>query len=167
MTLTLLSVLMAGLFAGGLLGYLLLRRFYVPKHELAQRLSREQVDEGYVTREMYDSTLFTLHQRDQELKSQEGELRRLTASLAAADKEKEQLSLFGDQLRQIHERNRQEFANLANDILHQKSRDFLETNKLALDHLLAPFRPTSASSAKPSKRRGKKISTTSLPSKKK
>ncbi|WP_109697580.1 DNA recombination protein RmuC [Chitinophaga deserti] len=139
MTLTLLFVLMAGLFAGGLGGWLLLRRFYVPKHELAQRLSREQVDEGYVTREMYDSTLFTLHQRDQDLKTKETEIRTLLARVAAADKEKEQLSQMGEQLKQIHESNRQEFSNLANDILRQKSRDFLETNKLSLDHLLAPL----------------------------
>ncbi|WP_341843259.1 DNA recombination protein RmuC [Chitinophaga caseinilytica] len=139
MTLTLLSVLIAGLFAGGLGGFLLLRRFYAPKDELAKRLSREQVDEGYVSREMYDSTLFTLHQRDQELKAQESELRTLTARLAAADKEKEQLSGLGEQLKKIHESNRQEFSNLAADILRQKSRDLLETNKLSLDHLLTPL----------------------------
>ncbi|WP_241559064.1 DNA recombination protein RmuC [Chitinophaga barathri] len=140
MSVTLLSGLIIGLLAGGLGSYLFLRKFFVPRHELSARLSRQQVDEGFVAREMYDNALFTLNQREQDIKDKEAEVRTRDVQLASLRKEMEQLSGIGLELKKIHESNRQEFMNLASDILQQKSRDFADTNRTAMEHILSPLK---------------------------
>lgn len=140
MSVTLLSGLIIGLLAGGLGGYLFLRKFFVPRHELAERLSPQQVEERFVSREMYDNILFTLHQREQELKDKEAEARVMEARLGGLIKEIEQLSGISEKLEKIHESNRQEFRNMASDILQQKSRDFADTNRTAMEHILSPLK---------------------------
>ncbi len=155
MSWTLLSGLIIGLFAGSLGSYLFLRKYYLPLHQaqkdrldleaaLAQRLTRQQVQDEYVLREMYDNTLYNLQEKDKQLDAQHTEIRRLDSQLSATSKESElrrqQLSELGHDLRKIHEANREEFKNLAADILKEKSRDFVETNKTAMDHILAPLK---------------------------
>ncbi|RPE12362.1 DNA recombination protein RmuC [Chitinophaga lutea] len=155
MSWTLLSGLIIGLFAGSLGSYLFLRKYYIPLHQaqkdrldleaaLAQRLTRQQVQDEYVLREMYDNTLYTLQEKDKQLEAQHTEIRSLDSRLSATSKESEllrqQLAELGQDLRKIHEANREEFRNLAADILKEKSRDFVETNKTAMDHILAPLK---------------------------
>lgn len=155
MSLTLLSGLIIGLFAGGLGSYLLLRKYYMPLYEaqqkkqeletaLAQRLTRQQVQDEYVLREMYDNLLYNLGEREKEINSQTKDIISLNSRLSAGAMEcdllRQQLADLGQDLRRIHESNREEFRNLASDILKEKSKDFIDTNKTALDHILSPLK---------------------------
>ncbi len=148
MSVTLLIGLIIGLFAGSLGSYLFLRKYYIPLHQaqqdLAQRLTRQQVNDEYVVRDMYDNTLYTLREKEQEVQAKTEEIIRLNKQLAAmiAEKDKlnEKLADFRQELEKMHEHNREQFRNLATDILKEKSRDFVETNKTTLDHLLSPLK---------------------------
>lgn len=155
MSLTLLSGLIIGLFAGSLGSYLFLRKYYIPLHQaqkdrqeleaaLAQRLTRQQVQDEYVLRDMYDNTLYTLQEREKEIDAQTKEIISLSSRLSAAATEtdmlRRQLTELGQDLRRIHESNREEFKNLATDILKEKSKDLTENNKTALDHILTPLK---------------------------
>lgn len=137
MSVSLLAGLIIGLIAGSLGSYLLLRKYYLPIH---QALTRQQVNEEYVVRDMYDNLLYNLQEKEKELDSKRNELIRLSSQIAALVKEKEQLSNIGQELARIHEANREQFRNLATDILKEKSRDLADSNKTSLDHILAPLK---------------------------
>ncbi|WP_343701604.1 DNA recombination protein RmuC [Chitinophaga sp.] len=149
MTWSLLSALIIGLLTGGLAGYLFLRQYFTPplqqalqkaqalEAELAQRLTRQQVQDDYVLRDMYDNMLYTLGEREKEIAAQTREIISLSGRLSAAGAES---GLLRQELKKIHEANREEFRNMAADILKEKSRDFVDTNKTAMDHILAPLK---------------------------
>ena len=82
---------------------------------------------------MYDTLLYNFREK-------ENELLRLNGQVAALLKEKEQLSNIGQELARIHEANREQFRNLATDILKEKSRDLLDVNRSSLDQILAPLK---------------------------
>lgn len=134
MDVTLLSGLIIGLVAGGLGCYLFLRKFYLPS---SHAYSRQQVHEEYVVREMYDNTLYTLREKEQELQLK-------VSQVSALEKEKEllnrHLAEFGQELAKMHESNREQFRSMANDIIRERSRDLVDTNKTSLDHLLSPLK---------------------------
>jgi DNA recombination protein RmuC len=137
MSVSLLAGLIIGLIAGSLGSYLLLRKYYLPIH---QALTRQQVNEEYVVRDMYDNLLYNFQEKEKELDNKRNELVRLSSQIAGLVKEKEQLANIGQELAKIHEANREQFRNLATDILKEKSRDLADINKTSLDHILAPLK---------------------------
>ncbi|AWO00521.1 DNA recombination protein RmuC [Chitinophaga alhagiae] len=145
----LLSALIIGLLAGGLASYLFLRQYLNTRlreaeqktqaleAELAKRFTKQQVQDEYVLRDMYDNMLYTLGEREKEIAAQTREIISLSSRLSAASTES---GLLGQELKKIHDANREEFRNMAADILKEKSRDFVDTNKTAMDHILAPLK---------------------------
>src|SRR5690606_22484212 len=129
--------LVIGLIAGSLGSYLLLRKYYLPTHHA---LTRQQVNEEYVVRDMYDNLLYNLQEKEKELESKRNDILRFSNQVSALLKEKEQMADFGRELARIHEANREQFRNLATDILKEKSRDLADNNKTTLDHILAPLK---------------------------
>lgn len=141
MNVTLLAGLIIGLFSGGLLTWLFFRKHYIPLH---QTLSRQQVNEEYVVRDMYDNLQYTLVEREKEIERKAKDIISLSSQLSALQVEKdklnEKLADFGQELLKMQENNREQFRNMATDILREKSKDFEETNKTSLDHILAPLK---------------------------
>lgn len=141
MSVSLLAGLIIGLIAGSLGSYLFLRKYYISIH---QAITRQEVQEAYVQRDMYDNLLYNLQEKEKELESRINDVIRLNSQLAALGKEKElldqRLADFGQELARIHDTNREQFRNLATDILREKSRDLADTNKTSLDHILSPLK---------------------------
>lgn len=121
----------AGICAGSLITFIVLRVLH--KARSASFLSREEVSDAYVVREMFDNLQYTLVEREKELKEQEKDIIALHARLSALEKEK-------DILGQLQEQNREAFRNLAGDILREKTRDLADTNKTSMEHILSPLK---------------------------
>lgn len=141
MSVTLLAGLITGLIAGSLGCYLFLRKYYIPIH---QAFTRQQVNEEYILRDMYDNLLYNFQEKEKDLEIKRNDIIRLNSQTSALLREKElldqQLTNFGLELAKMHETNREQFRNLATDILKEKSRDLADTNKTSLDHILAPLK---------------------------
>lgn len=141
MNVTLLAGLIIGLFSGGLLTWLFFRKHYIPRH---QAMTRQQVNEEYVVRDMFDNLQYTLVEREKEIERKAKDIISLSSQLSALQVEKdklnEKLGDFGQELLKMQENNREQFRNMATDILREKSKDFEETNKTSLDHILAPLK---------------------------
>ncbi|MRG47138.1 DNA recombination protein RmuC [Chitinophaga sp. SYP-B3965] len=141
MNVTLLAGLIIGLFSGGLLTWLFFRKHYIPRH---QAMTRQQVNEEYVVRDMFDNLQYTLVEREKEIERKAKDIISLSSQLSALQVEKdklnEKLADFGQELLKMQENNREQFRNMATDILREKSKDFEETNKTSLDHILAPLK---------------------------
>ncbi|QEH41026.1 DNA recombination protein RmuC [Chitinophaga sp. XS-30] len=141
MSVYLLAGLIIGLIAGSLGSYLFLRKYYISIH---QAITRQEVQEAYVQRDMYDNLLYNLQEKEKELESRINDVIRLNSQLASLGKEKElldqRLADFGQELARIHDTNREQFRNLATDILRERSRDLADTNKTSLDHILSPLK---------------------------
>lgn len=141
MSVSLLAGLIIGLIAGSLGSYLFLRKYYISIH---QAITRQEAQEAYVQRDMYDNLLYNLQEKEKELESRINDVIRLNSQLASLGKEKElldqRLADFGQELARIHDTNREQFRNLATDILREKSRDLADTNKTSLDHILSPLK---------------------------
>ncbi|MGX5817551.1 DNA recombination protein RmuC [Chitinophaga lutea] len=155
MSVTLILTLILGLLAGSLGSYLLLRKYYVPLHraqqerqaleaELAQRLTRQQMQDDYVLREVHDNLLYNLNEKNQELQHRTRDIIAVGNRLSSSEKENEmlqdQLQHLRGELLKIHQANREEFRNMASDILREKSQHFLHASRQELDHLLAPLK---------------------------
>lgn len=141
MNVTLLVGLIIGLFSGGLLTWLFSRKHYIPRH---QAMTRQQVNEEYVVRDMFDNLQYTLVEREKEIERKAKDIIGLSSQLSGLQVEKdklnEKLADFGQELLKMQENNREQFRNMATDILREKSKDFAETNKTSLDHILAPLK---------------------------
>lgn len=141
MNVTLLVGLIIGLFSGGLLTWLFSRKHYIPRH---QAMTRQQVNEEYVVRDMFDNLQYTLVEREKEIERKAKDIISLSSQLSGVQVEKdklnEKLADFGQELLKMQENNREQFRNMATDILREKSKDFAETNKTSLDHILAPLK---------------------------
>lgn len=109
-----------------------------------QKLSKEEVEKSYVSRDSFeiirDKLLF--EEKKQEQKTQE--ILRLSNEIAALKNGesalKEKLTTFHQEINALHLLSQEQFKNLASNILEEKKKLFVETNKLELGHILMPLK---------------------------
>ncbi len=108
-------------------------------------LTYRQIRGGaYVRRELYEQLERTADLLRDDLGEKEADLRRQTAELARKEERilalEEQVRSRKEQLLELQRQNEQTFENLANKLLEEKSRRFVQSNREQMDALLNPLR---------------------------
>ncbi len=131
--------LLIGLLVGFLIGYLLLKTTLLknstPNNELEQR---------YVGKELYQNTAERLREKESDLMESTKQIIDLTTQLATLESEKknqnEKLNTLKQDIENLHTQSREQFKNLANEILEEKSQKFTTQNKENIDAIMTPLR---------------------------
>ncbi len=130
-----------GLVVGALSGW------FIAKYKFAsesQKISPAELNQKYVSKELFDVLQKQLDALKGDLKSKEQELRTTSNQLSAKEQDNQnlnnKLSEQKDELLHIQQRFQTEFENVANRLLEEKSKKFTELNKKQLNDILSPLR---------------------------
>jgi len=108
------------------------------------KLSKEEVDKGYVAKESFEIIDRKLTAAEIELGKNEGTILGLNKELKALqEKEKfleEKITTFKDELEKLHKFSQEQFRNMATDIMTEKQQAFVETNKKEMAGILDPLK---------------------------
>ncbi len=124
-----------------------LAAWFIAKYRLTllqQQRLEAKYQENYVSKDLFESlqTQSDLYRDD--LLEKEQELRELGSQLSAKEQDlfhlKETLEKQEEELTRLQIRFRQEFENIANRLLEEKSEKFVKQNEVQLQHLLNPLR---------------------------
>ncbi|HXB13820.1 MAG TPA: DNA recombination protein RmuC [Bacteroidia bacterium] len=128
-----------GVLAGGAIGYLLLKNSV-----LANSITKDELEERYILRELYTESSERLKKKEEELNEATNRIIELNTHLGSLGKEKEsldeKLSTFKKEIEELHARSQEQFKNLANEILEDKSKRFTEQNKQNINEIMNPLR---------------------------
>jgi DNA recombination protein RmuC len=128
-----------GVLVGGALGYLLLKNSV-----LANSITKDELEKRYVLRELYSESVDRLKKKEEELNESTNRIIELNTHLGSLGKEKEsldeKLSTFKKEIEELHTRSQEQFKNLANEILEDKSKRFTEQNKQNINEIMNPLR---------------------------
>ncbi|MGV3656972.1 MAG: DNA recombination protein RmuC [Chitinophagaceae bacterium] len=109
-----------------------------------QRISKEELERSYVAKETFDIVFAKMQQAERKATTDAERLIELNKEVSELQKENDALidrfTEFRQESEAWHLRATEQFKNLATDILKEKSQDFVETNKVTLDHLLSPLK---------------------------
>src|SRR6185437_8611036 len=131
--------LMLGLAIGVVIGYLLLK-----SSMLKDNLPKDEIEKRYVLKELYTESAERLRKKEQELTEAAKTIRELDIQLASIKKEEEglneKLALFKEEIESLHTRSHEQFKNLANEIMEEKSKKFTEQNQHNINEIMNPLR---------------------------
>lgn len=131
--------LIAGLVIGTAIGYLLLK-----SNMLKDYMPKTEIDKRYVLRELYSESSERLKKKEEELNEANQVILSLNTQLASLKKEEESLNekivSFKEEMEALHTRSQEQFKNLANEILEEKSKKFTEQNKQNINEIMNPLR---------------------------
>ncbi len=131
--------LLLGVLMSGIIGWLLARMRYS-----RGMLSAAEVETKYVARALYEHLQADLQELRTELQHKQTEIRELAAEYAAQQREiahwREKLTTQQREIEQMQEHARTEFANLAHQLLEEKSAKFTAQNQQQMNELLHPLR---------------------------
>jgi DNA recombination protein RmuC len=131
--------LLLGLLIGGLLSWLLTKI-----RMQTTMVLKEEVNENYVLKNMYDKAEQEIHRYRQELAQRENELKNLAAQLSASYQSsrhlEERLLEQKDEMLRLQEQSRVEFENIANKLLEEKSQKFTQHNHQQIQNILSPLK---------------------------
>ncbi len=131
--------LLIGLIIGFLIGYLLLKSTV-----LKNSISNNEIEERYVGKALYQDTAERLKAKELELAESSQRNMELKTQLAILETEKmnqlEKLNTLKQDMENLHSQSREQFKNLANEILEEKSQKFTNQNKENIDAIMTPLR---------------------------
>ncbi|HTA28194.1 MAG TPA: DNA recombination protein RmuC, partial [Bacteroidia bacterium] len=131
--------LFIGLIVGVFIGYLLLKSTV-----LKNSTPTTEIETRYVGKELYQDTSERLKTRELELAESNKQIMGLTSELAILKTEKEnqveKLNTLKQDIESLHTQSREQFKNLANEILEEKSQKFTSQNKENIDAIMTPLR---------------------------
>jgi len=131
--------LIIGLAIGIAIGYLLLK-----SSVLKNSLPKDEIEKRYVLKELYAESTNRLKKKEEEHNESTKTILELTSQLASLKKEEETLnekvSAFKEEMEALHVRSQEQFKNLANEILEEKSKKFTEQNKENINEIMNPLR---------------------------
>ncbi len=134
-----LSGLLIGLILGFFTGYLFLK---TTLHK--NSTPNTEIKELYVSKELYMDTAKRLQEKESEFNQSNSKIIELNAQLATLKTEKEnlfeKLTTVKTEIENLHSQSREQFKNLANEILEEKSQKFTTQNKENIDAILTPLR---------------------------
>jgi DNA recombination protein RmuC len=112
--------------------------------ESEQKLSKAEVEKNYVAKETFDIVNGKLKNAENELTENTKTIldlnNRLTKLREQEENLKEKLATFKTEIEALHVLSKEQFKNLATDILEEKKKLFVETNKTELNTILDPFK---------------------------
>lgn len=131
--------LFIGLPLGFLLGYLLLKTTL-----LKNSTPNKDIENRFVGKELYLDTSERLKIKEQDLTKSTGQIMELSSQLATLKTEKEnlieKLNTLKTEIENLHTQSREQFKNLANEILEEKSQKFTNQNKENMDAIMTPLK---------------------------
>jgi len=108
------------------------------------KLSKEEVEKGYVAKESFEFIDRKLTAAELELGKNEETILGLNKELKAfQEKEKfleEKITTFKEELEKLHKFSQEQFRNMATDIMTEKQQAFVETNKKEMAGILDPLK---------------------------
>jgi DNA recombination protein RmuC len=109
-----------------------------------QKLSRQQVETGFVSRETFDAINKELNEWKEKLSVSAEKNTELVSEntflKTGNDNLSKKLSELKDEFETWQANAKEQFENLTNKIFSQTSKDFVDTNRLSLETLLGPFK---------------------------
>jgi DNA recombination protein RmuC len=131
--------LIIGLAAGIAIGY-----FFLKASVLKDSMSKSDIDQRYILKELYNETGDRLKRAEEDLESAAEKILDLSTRIAILTNEKENLNqqfgTFKKEIESLHVQSQQQFENLAAKILDEKSKKFVEQNQQNMGDLLNPLR---------------------------
>lgn len=131
--------LIIGLVIGVILGYLLLKTT-----ALKDSTPNTDIEQRYVSKELYQNTAERLKAKESDLMEATRQIIDFTTQLATLEAEKknqiEKLNTLRQDMEALHTQSREQFENLANKILEEKSQKFTNQNKENIDAIMTPLR---------------------------
>ncbi len=132
-----LTGLFIGLLIGFLVGYLLLKTTL-----LKNSTPSGEIENRYVSKELHQDTSERLRTKESELVTSTKQILDLNTQLATLRTEKdgqiEKLNTLKQDIENLHNQSREQFKNLANEIMEEKSRKFALQNKESIEAILNP-----------------------------
>jgi DNA recombination protein RmuC len=112
--------------------------------ESENRITKEELEERFVPKSSYTFVANRLKESDSEMAGKDKLILDLNNQITVIRKDEESLAeklrYFTAEVETLQSQNREQFKNLANEILKEKSKDFAETNKVSMDALLNPLK---------------------------
>lgn len=112
--------------------------------ESEQKLSRATVEQNYVAKESFDLIQTKLNNAEETLFKKEqliiGLNNQLTETMQKEEHLNEKLTLFKVELESLHTLSKEQFKNLATDIMKEKKAEFVLENKKELSFVIDPFK---------------------------
>lgn len=112
--------------------------------ESEQKLSKSEVEQNYVSKETFDIVNGKLNKAESNLTENTQTILDLNTQLTKLREQEENLnekiSTFKTEIEDLHKLSKEQFKNLATDILEEKKKLFVETNKTELNTILDPFK---------------------------
>jgi DNA recombination protein RmuC len=112
--------------------------------ESNEKLTKLEVEKNYVARESFDIVSRKLSSAETQLASKENDILRLnnelTEQLQKEEHLNDKLNIFKGELEIVHTNMREQFKNIATDVLENKKTVFITENKTQLDTILNPLR---------------------------
>jgi len=131
--------LLLGIVIGIAIGYLLLKA-----SALKDSLTRTEIEQRYVLRELYTEANERFRKKEEELNRSTESIISLNSQLSSVKKEEEALNekilAFRDEIQNLHKLSQEQFENLANKILEEKTKKFTEQNQQNMTEVLNPLR---------------------------
>ncbi|HWY97871.1 MAG TPA: DNA recombination protein RmuC [Bacteroidia bacterium] len=131
--------LIIGIAAGIAIGY-----FFLKASVLKDSMSKSDIDERYILKELYNETGDRLKRAEEDLGAAAEKTLDLSTRIATLTNEKENLNqqfgTFKKEIESLHVQSQQQFENLAAKILDEKSKKFVEQNQQNMGDLLNPLR---------------------------
>src|SRR6185312_2857185 len=136
---SLIGVLIIGIVVGAALGY-----FFLKASVLKDSVAKSDIDSRYVLKELYAESAERIRRLEEDLREANRSILDLTAQNSALTNEKEftnqQLGNFKKEIETLHIQSQQQFENLANKIMEDKSKKFMEQNQENIGNILNPLR---------------------------
>jgi DNA recombination protein RmuC len=112
--------------------------------ETGEKFSKEEVEQKFVSREVYNVASINWKELQSKIIEKDNEILNLSTQLTVFQNEKkntdEKIAAFDKEIELLHNQALEQFKNLANDILEDKKKLFVDTNKSELNTILDPFR---------------------------
>jgi len=136
---SLIVVLIVGLIAGIAIGY-----FFLKANMLKDSVPKDELDKRYVLKELYAESTERLKEASNELKEANQHILDLSTQNATLANENvninQQFGTFKKEIESLQLQSQQQFENLANKIMEEKSQKFTEQNNQKLGEILNPLR---------------------------
>lgn len=132
-------VLFIGLLLGALVGYLFLKSTVIK-----DSVPSKDIEARYIGKDLYLDTAERLKSKETELVQSNKQITDLTAQLATLKTEKEseaeKLNTLKQDIQNLYRQSQEQFKNLANEILEEKTRKFTTQNKENIDAVMTPLK---------------------------
>ncbi|MGB8489595.1 MAG: DNA recombination protein RmuC [Bacteroidales bacterium] len=112
--------------------------------ESGEKLSKDEVDQKYISRDSYNIANANWKESQGKAAEKDAEILKLTKELTELQNQKkaidEKLATFNEEIESLQKQAKEQFKNLATDILEEKRKLFVDANKVEMNTILDPLK---------------------------